>query len=114
MTQLKTVIRPDGREARSDELTFTAKGRAAKIMARLERGRHRGRACPPRQLLTVAYPNRATEIAPLISGNCTRWTRNSTSREVDAPIGVSHGGHVTATGARSSASSSAVRVTAAS
>jgi hypothetical protein len=64
--------------------------------------------------LAVAYPNRATEIAPLISGKCTRWTRNSTSREAEAAIGVSHGVHATATGARSSASSSAVRATAAS
>ena len=73
MTQLKTVIWPDAPpEARSDERTFTAKGRAAKIMARLERGRHRGWSGPPRQLLTVAYPNRATEIVPLPSG---KWTR---------------------------------------
>ena len=64
--------------------------------------------------VAVAHPNRATKIVPLFSGNCTRWTRNSTSREVDAEIGVSHGGHATATGARSSASSAAVRVTAAS
>jgi hypothetical protein len=69
---------------------------------------------PTRRPKPVRHPNRATEIAPLISGNCTRWTRNSTSREVDAAIGVSHGGHATATGARSSASSSAVRATAAS
>jgi hypothetical protein len=64
--------------------------------------------------LAVSHPNRASEIIPLFSGNCTRWTRNSTSREVDAAMGVSHGVHATATGARSSASTSAVRATAAS
>jgi hypothetical protein len=72
--QLKTVIWPDASPAKpeSDELTFTAKRRAADITAGLVRGRHRGWSRPPRQLLTVAYPNRATESVPLISGNCTR------------------------------------------
>jgi hypothetical protein len=40
--------------------------------------------------------------------------RNSTSREVEAAMEVSHGGHMTATGARSSASTFAVKATPAS
>src|SRR6476659_1499962 len=71
MTQLKTVIWPDAPPAKpeSDELTLAAKRRAAEIMAGLERGRHRGWSCPPRQLPTVAYPNRATEIVPSLQGS---------------------------------------------
>jgi hypothetical protein len=40
--------------------------------------------------------------------------RGNTSREVEAAMEVSHGGHMTATGARSSASSFAVKATPAS
>jgi hypothetical protein len=48
----------------------------------------------------------------LFPPNNPRWMRSSTSREVEAAIGVSHGRHATTTGSRSSASSSAVRPTA--
>jgi hypothetical protein len=40
--------------------------------------------------------------------------RSNTSREVEAAMEVSHGGHMTATGARSSTSSSSGKATAAS
>jgi hypothetical protein len=61
MTQLKMAIWPDAPPAKGfDKLRlWTAGG-------------HRGCSAKATVVLTVAHPNRASEIIPLISGNCMR------------------------------------------
>jgi hypothetical protein len=79
-----------------------------------EARRHLVERRAPAGSLTVAHPNRATDIIPLFPPNSSGCIRNRTSREVEAAIGVSHGEHAMSIGARSSASCAAVKATAAS
>ena len=61
MTQLKMAIWPDAPPAKDS--TSSAAGRPVG---------HRGCSAKATIALTVAHPNRASEIVPLISGNCRR------------------------------------------